>query len=143
MKVFGDVLNEQGSIIDFASLEKIIKRPYIKPRFRISVLNQDETVNYIIPSEDITDGGISYTEEYQNGQRRNISLELINNSGKYTPSINSIWLDTKFRFDVGIAIKNEIVWFPKGIYIMGDVSLTHDNSNRIVNIQLKDIYSYL
>lgn len=141
MELFGEVLAEQGSDIDFASLEKLIKRPFIKPRFRISVLNADESVSYVIPSEDIPDNGISYTEEYQNGQRRNISLQLINTDGKYTPSINGIWLSTKFRFDIGIVAQGNTIWFPRGIYIMGDVSLTHENSNKTVTIQLKDKYA--
>lgn len=141
MRLFGDVLTEMGSDIDFSSLEKVIKRAYIKPRFRISVLNEDETVSYVIPSEDIPEDGISYTEEYQNGQRRNISLQLINLDGKYTPSINGIWLSTKFRFDIGIITKKNVVWFPRGIYVLGDVSLNEDNSDKTVTLQLKDKFA--
>ena len=141
MELFGDILIEQGSNIDFDHLRRVLKRPFIKPRFRLSVLNPDETVNYIIPSEDIVENGISYTEEYQNGQRRSISLQLINANGKYTPSINGIWLTTKFRLDVGIVTKNTIVWFPKGIYVMGDVNLVDQDSANIITIQLKDKYA--
>jgi len=141
MELFGDVLTEQGSEIDFSSLEKLIKRPFIKPRFKISVLNPDETVSYVIPSEDIPANGISFTEEYQNGQRRNITLQLINEDGKYTPSINGIWLSTKFRLDIGIVTQNQVVWFPRGVYVMGDVTLTQEASNKTVSIQLKDKYA--
>jgi len=64
MKLFGDILLEQGRKIDLPSLIKLLKRPVVKPRYRISVLNPDETVNYVIPFEDIPSDGISYTEEY-------------------------------------------------------------------------------
>lgn len=142
MEIFGDVLfDESVKDINFEYIEKILKRPVIKPRYRISILNPDESVDYVIPETDIPSDGINFTEEYQNGQRKNITLQLINRDGKYTPSINGIWLTTKFRFDVGIAIKDNIIWFPKGIYIMGDVSLTNQDSNRIVSIQLKDKYA--
>lgn len=141
MELFGDVLIEQGSDIDFDHLRRVLKRPFIKPRFRLSVLNPDETINYTIPFEDIPENGISYTEEYQNGQRRSISLQLINSDGKYTPSINGIWLTTKFRLDIGIVTKDKIVWFPKGIYVMGDVSLVDQDSANVVSIQLKDKYA--
>lgn len=141
MKLFGDVLLEQGNDIDLSSLIKLLKRPIIKPRYRISVLNPDETINYMIPYNDIPQDGISYTEEYQNGQRRNISLKLINANKKYTPSINGIWLSTKFRFDIGIEVKNNVIWFPKGIYVMGDVNLTNLDSDNTVTIQLKDKFS--
>jgi hypothetical protein len=107
----------------------------------VSVLNPDETVNYVIPDMDIPSDGISYTEEYQNGQRRNITLKLINANKKYTPSINGLWLTTKFSLDIGLAIKNEVIWFPRGVYVMGDVNLTHLGSDNTVSIQLKDKYS--
>lgn len=141
MKLFGDILLEQGRKIDLPSLIKLLKRPVVKPRYRISVLNPDETVNYVIPFEDIPSDGISYTEEYQNGQRRNITLKLINGDKKYTPSINGIWLTTKFKLDVGLIIKNEPIWFPRGIYVMGDVNLTNLGSDNTVTIQLKDKFS--
>lgn len=141
LRLFGDVLNEQGTDIEFDALAKIIKRPYIKPRFRVSVLNPDETVRYTIPNEDIPEDGISYTEEYQNGQRRNITLQLINRDGKYTPSINGIWISTKFRFDIGIETKDDVIWFPRGVYIMGDISLIYEDSNRTISFQLKDKYA--
>lgn len=142
MELFGEVLSQQGTDLDFDLLERLLKRPWIEPRYRISVLNPDESVQYVIPSQDIPIGGISYTEQYQNGQRRNITLQLINNDGKYTPSINGLWINTKFQFDIGIKIyENNILWFPRGIYIMGNVTLSHGNSNRLVSIQLLDKYA--
>lgn len=141
MELFGEVLFEQKDSVDYSLLEKIIKRPFVKPRYRISVLNPDETVNYIIPNEDIPVNGISYTEEYQSGQRRNINLQLINSDGKYTPSINGIWLSTKFRYDIGIVAGTDTIWFPRGIYVMGNVSLINDASNKMITIQLKDKYA--
>ena len=141
MKVFGDILLENENNLDFILLEKLISRPVIKPRYRISVLNPDESVNYIIPKFDIPSDGISYTEEYQNGQRKNITLKLINDRGQYTPSINGIWLDTKFSFEIGILVKNNIIWFPRGTYIMGDIDLAYSDSDKTITIQLKDKYA--
>lgn len=144
--LFGNVLidplnAEQYANITFSQLERILNRPNIKPRYRISVLNPDESVNYIIPDEDIAEDGISYTEEYQNGQRRNVTLDLINTSGRYTPALDGLWVNTRFRLDVGIDYRGTIIWFPKGVYIMGNVDLTYDNSNRQVTIQLQDKYA--
>ena len=142
MNLYGNVLfDEKMDDIDFEQVEKILKRPIVKPRYRVSVLNPDESIDYIIPEHDIPQDGISYTEEYQNGQRKNVTLKLINDHGKYTPSINGIWLTTKFRLDIGIEIRNKIIWFPKGVYIMGDVSLTHHDSDRTITSQLKDKYA--
>jgi hypothetical protein len=64
MKLFGETLLEQGKNVDIPSLIKLLKRPVVQPRYRISILNPDETVNYVVPFEDIPVDGISYTEEY-------------------------------------------------------------------------------
>jgi hypothetical protein len=66
---------------------------------------------------------------------------LINTNKKYTPSINGIWLTTKFKLDIGLLIKNEMIWFPRGIYVMGDVNLTNLGADNTVSIQLKDKFS--
>ena len=142
MEIFGDTLSLKGDLIEYSALQRILKRSYIKPRFKINVLNADETVNYTIPEEDILNDGISFTENYQNGQRKNITLKLINIQGKYTPSINGIWLSTKFSFEIGLNYSGDkTVWFPRGVYIMGDVTLTHENSRDEISIQLKDKYA--
>lgn len=141
MELFKNILINGEPSISFENLVKILKRPYINVLYRISVLNPDESVRSIIPPNDIPEGGIQYTEEYQNGQRRNISLQLINSDKKYTPSINGLWLSSKFSFEVGIQAHGKIQWFPKGIYIMGDVNLENQDSDKTVSIQLKDKYA--
>lgn len=144
-EVYGNVLLEKEldiSGITFSKLIRILKMPLIRPRHRISVLNVDESIDYVIPEKDIPIDGISFTENYQQGQRKNITLKLINIDGKYTPSINKIWVDKKFKYDVGIELANgETVWFPKGIYIMGNIDVTSGNSNKEVSIQLKDKFA--
>lgn len=143
--IYGNVLfdKEINSLnTNFSQIVRILKRPYIKPRHRISILNVDESIDYVIPEEDIPIDGISFTENYQQGQRKSITLNLINNNGKYNLSINKIWVDKKFKYDVGIELDSgEIIWFPKGIYTMGNVSSTVGNSDKEISIQLKDKFS--
>lgn len=130
-----------SSTVDLNTVQKIINRPYIKPHYRINLLNVDESIDKIIPKEDIPLGGISYTEEYQQGQRRNITLKLLNINGEYTPSINNIWMNSKFSYDVGIEYQNEIIWFPKGIFVLGNIDATNSSTNREITFQLKDKFS--
>ncbi|HAU86768.1 MAG TPA: hypothetical protein DCW90_15125, partial [Lachnospiraceae bacterium] len=143
MKLFGDVLfsNSEDEDIPFSKLKRLLEMPYLKPRYRLSVLTQDEQVAYIIPEEDIIAGSINYTESYQSGQRRNISLELVNASGKYTPNVNGLWVNSRFSFEIGIEYAGRIIWFPKGIYIMGNLDLTRSNSEKTVCLQLLDKYA--
>ena len=91
MEVFGNILlNDTINDIDFEQVENILKRPVIKPRYRVSVLNPDESVDYVIPETDIPIDGINFTEEYQNGQRKNVTLQLINENGKLQKNNNVI-----------------------------------------------------
>ena len=155
------------------SLEKIINalhNPYLEPRFRISVLNPDESVSYIIPNEDVLEGSISYSEDYQQGQRKNVSFTLINTKGKYKPMVNRgrkrvwinedvrkndnpgqieignesqilIWKSTMFKFDEGFVIDDSIVWFDKGIFCLGSTDSNNQDSDKQITIQLKDKFS--
>lgn len=141
MEVFGNIILENDNL-SFENLKKIIERPFIKPRYRLSVLNPDETIDYIISNEYIQETSVSFTENYQNGQRKNISLSIINNNNQFKLSINDIWLNTKFRFDIGIEyLEKKILWFPKGIYILGNVEQTISNSEKILNLQLLDKFA--
>ena len=139
--IFGDVLLRDENAIPFNTLKRILERPVIHPRYRLSILTPDEQVSYIIPESDITLDGLNYTESYQNGQRRSITVTLANENGQYTPNINGIWVNTRFGFDVGIQYQDTTIWFPKGVYILGDVSLTVDDSNKTIQLQLSDKYA--
>ena len=125
----------------FDKIIKILKRPVILPKFRISVLNPNETIDYIIPSEDIPVGGISFSENYQQGQRKSLTLNLINYNGKYTPKVGGIWIDTRFRLDIGMEVSGNIIWFPKGVYVMGNISVVRNNSDKTVSYNLKDKFA--
>ena len=103
-QVFGNVLFDNTSSLmtetTFSNLIYILKMPKIQVRHRVSVLNVDESVEYIIPESDMPDDAISYTENYQQGQRKNITLKLINTDGKYTLNINNLWVDKIILKDV-------------------------------------------
>ena len=48
--IFGDVLLRDENAIPFNTLKRILERPVIHPRYRLSILPPDEQVSYIIPS---------------------------------------------------------------------------------------------
>ena len=66
---------------------------------------------------------------------------MANEYGQYTPNINKIWINTKFRYEVGIQHGSDIVWFPKRIYILSEVSLTRNNSDKQISLSLSDKYA--
>ena len=125
-------------------LKDIISNRILAPRFRFHWLNPDETVKVDIPEEDIILGG-SYNENYQNGQRRNISISLYNYTGKYTPSINNLWKGTKFSFECGLEIDDAgtVIWFPKGIYVVTNISVSENSSQKNVSVEMADKFAVL
>jgi len=128
---------------DLQLLNRVLQSQSYKTHFRLFVLNPDETIDYEIPQEDIILGSGNYSENYQQGQRRNINISLVNIDGNYTPSINTIWVHNKFRFDVGIEYNNEIFWFPRGIYVLSNPSVTHNDADKQVSLTLVDKFALL
>lgn len=122
--------------------QEIDMSPVIKPRYRFHILNPDETVREDIPEEDVVSGG-SYSENYQNGQRRSLSFSLYNFYKKYTPSINGLWAGTKLNFEIGIEIEDSVVWFPKGTYVVTTINATHQQGDNNVSVELSDKFSIL
>ena len=110
-----------NSSTDIEYLEQQINLNHVTPRFRIYVLHADETINYEIPSENIKAGG-SYSENYQNGQRRSLSFTLWNENKQYSPNIDTLWAGTRLRFDIGITVGVETLWFVKGYFIITKAS---------------------
>jgi hypothetical protein len=142
--VYGEYLIlTSSSNYDLAGLEKALETGKYEAKFRLFVLHPDETINYEIPQSDIILGSGNYNENYQNGQRRNLNINLVNKEGKYTPSINTIWVQNKFRFDIGISFGGETYWFPRGIFIMGNPSSTHQDSDKQVTLTLEDKFALL
>lgn len=141
---YGEVLRlVDSSTISMNYLTDVLKRPVCKARFRLFVLNPDETINYEIPQEDIIINSGNFTENYQNGQRKSININLININGKYTPSINTIWVHNRFRFDVGLEFDGMVYWFPRGIYVLGNPSASHQDSDKQVTLTLVDKFAVL
>lgn len=143
----GDILSyySADNAVDY-SIERIKQEidnsSVIKPRYRLHILNADETVKEDIPEEDIISGG-SYSENYQNGQRRSLSFSLYNFHKKYTPSINGLWAGVKINLELGIEIDGIIVWFPKGTYSITNISASHEQGNTNVTVEASDKFSIL
>lgn len=127
--------------MEYQKLEKILKDNIIKPHIRLEILHPDDSFQEIIPEEYIK--SLNYSEELQNGERRNVTVELINIDNMFSPRISGLFVGMRFALYVGLEDNHkEITWLPYGHYILSDVSVTEDaNANRISSIQLKDKFS--
>lgn len=127
--------------MEYQRLEKILRDNIIKPHIRLEILHPDDSFQEIIPEEYIK--SLNYSEELQNGERRNVTVELINIDNMFSPRISGLFVGMRFALYVGLEDNHkEITWLPYGHYILSDVSVTEDsNANRISSIQLKDKFS--
>lgn len=128
---------------DIEDIKYQINNNMIGSAFRIFVLYPDETINYEIPQQDIKQGG-SYSENYQNGQRRSLSFTLYNNSGQYTPDINRFWAGTRLRLELGVILQSgQIIWCQKGIYTINKVVPNLTTSGKEVQVSASDKFGLL
>lgn len=129
--------------VSIQNIKRLLGLPTVHPRFRIYVLNQDETIWYPIPNEDIVLGG-SYDENYQQtGQRRTLSFSVFNDDGKYNPSPDKLWAGTKVRLDIGIESPGEdtIIWFQRGVFVLSAPSISKSAESKTVSFSCEDKYS--
>lgn len=120
---------------------KLINVPNIAPRYKIYVLYPDETINYEIPIEDIKPGG-NYNENYQNGTRRSLSFTLDNTNGKYTSSLDKIWIGDRLKFEQGLDIGNDvIIWFHKGVFVVETTTPSMTIGDNSITINAQDKFS--
>lgn len=127
--------------VDIDDLIFQINNNMVSSTFRFLVLYPDETINYEIPSEDIKQGG-SWSENYQNGQRRSISFTLYNNDDKYTPNINTFWAGTRLRLEMGAILNSgQIIWFQKGVFVINTVTPSKTSSGKEVSVSASDKFS--
>lgn len=133
------------NIIDYLKVNELLKREIYNLHCKIYVLRNDETIDYEIPQEDIILDSINFSENYNQGERKNISFSLINTNNVYTPNIRGIWVNTKFRFDVGIEDRytKQIYWFQNGIYVLSNPNLVHNNSDEQITYNLRDKWAVL
>ena len=130
------------SNVSITELNELINSPILRPRYRIFLLHPDETIDYQIPDEDILLSGSSYSEQYQNGQRRSLSFSLYNTDKKYTPSINILWAESEFALDLGIEKDDgSIVWKRSGIYVVSSLTPSESVDSQTVSVQAGDKFS--
>lgn len=123
---------------------KAIKSQIIRPRFRISLLNQDESFRMDI-SDYIMNGSGSLSISYQQGQRRSLNFILNNIDGLFTPNVMGLlWVNTKFKLELGIELSNgDIIYNPAGIFVLGNPNTVRQAAQRTISIQCYDKFALL
>ena len=135
-------LDQSNQYISMPLVEKMLKDSSYAPCYRIFELHSDESIKCEIPQGDIQLGG-NYQENYQSGERRNVNFTLLNNDGKYTPNVDTLWANTKIKLEVGLrnVYGDEAIWFSNGIYAIQQPS--PNENDKTVSVSARDKFSIL
>lgn len=126
-----------------AIYKSIVRAPIVKPVIRLTLLHENENF-----AEDITqyvqmDSG-SLNINYQQGQRRSLSFVLDNSTGKFLPDINSLWMNTKFKLELGLKFnENDYVYNDAGIFVISNPEATRSGAQRTMSVQCEDKFALL
>lgn len=121
-----------------------VKNNTIRPRFKICVLRQNDTVQEEIV-DDIIYGSGAVSINYQQGQRRSLNFALKNTDGKWTPNPNRnyLWVGSKFKLYLGLEDEGTTYWHPNGVFVVSDPSVIHYGSDKQVSLQCYDKFALL
>lgn len=123
--------------------KSIVQAPIVKPTIRLTLLHENENF-----AEDITqyaqiDSG-SLNINYQQGQRRSLSFVLDNSTGRFLPDINSLWINTKFKLELGLKFsEDDYVYNDAGVFVISNPEATRSGAQRTINIQCEDKFALL
>jgi hypothetical protein len=109
---------------------------------RLYVLNEDESIRKDV-SEYLISASIDLN--YQQGQTRSCNVSLMNFNKEWLPSPvkGMLWKGTKFRLDLGIYYNGTVYWQQFGIFTPNDPSLSNDESNKTISLQMYDKFALL
>lgn len=126
-------------IITYSQYRQALSSQIIKPRFKLYTLYPDFTIQ-----DDLSDlmlQGGQLTISYAQGIRRTASVQIQNNSKFKLDPNGRLWLNTLFRIDLGLEINGEEIYFPNGVFVQKEPSLTSNFSESIFTLDLVDLFA--
>jgi hypothetical protein len=126
-----------------ATYKSIVKAPIVEPIIRLTLLRENENFAEDITSYVEREGG-SLNINYQQGQRRSLSFTLKNEDGRFLPDIDRLWLNTKFKLELGIRFnKDDYVYNAAGVFVVSNPEATRSGAQKTIAIQCEDKFALL
>jgi len=115
-----------------------------KQKIKLQLLrSEDESIREEIISI-IENSSGSVNIQRTNGIRRTCDITLFNLDGKYVPNINNFWIRQKFQLWIGLEMTDgSDYYFPQGLYVVDDPSVTSNFSDSKIIIHGVDKYGLL
>jgi hypothetical protein len=126
------------TLTDYITAAKQNKR---KHTAKIVVMDNNENVLDDI-SKYLISGNVTLNN--QMGSRRSATLLLSNNTDKFTPGYrNTLWLSTKLKIWTGLTINGEDYLISRGIFVISEVQLESNGSEKQATLTLLDKNCFL
>ena len=124
--------------------KKLITQRIIELRFKMEVYDEN---NYVL---DTLEGGIvggSLSINADSDVRRTFNVDIIPNR-QFDIRIkedNFIWINRKVKLYIGIndKLRNEYIWYPQGVYVFTNTSITYDAAANQVSVSCSDMVAKL
>ena len=124
--------------------KKLITQKIMDLRFKLDVYDEN---NRILDS---MEGGIvsgSSSINADSDVRRTFNVDIVPNR-QFNVKVkehNLVWLNRKVKFYIGIRdiLKNEYVWYPQGVYVFSNTSMTYDATTNQISISCSDLMTKL
>lgn len=124
---------------------KTVRGHIIYPRFRLTWLYPDERAKEDITEYMQLDSG-SLGVNYNQGQRRSLNFTLNNTNGRFTPNLanNGLWINTKFKFELGVELDNgDVIFSSAGVFVLSNPSALRQNAQKTIDVQCVDKFALL
>lgn len=111
--------------------------------YKIDLLHKedDSLIGSITKTIEEGSGSISITN--QDGARRSASFTLNNYRNQWKDYFKYLSIGQRFKVSLGYEINGEEYWFPQGVFVYDNPSLTSEGSNTTINISGNDKWSLL
>ena len=120
--------------------KKLITQRILELRFRMQVYDEKNRVL------DTLEGGIvggSLSINADSDVRRTFNVDIIPNRQFDTriKEDNLIWINRKVKLYIGIndKFRNEYIWYPQGVYLFTNTSITYDAATNQVSVSCSDM----
>lgn len=128
--------------LDTFEYQKAVKSSLIKPRFRLSILNPDESIKEDI-SQYLLMGTGTLNINYSIGKRRSLNFDLNNESGKFNPTLNYLWINTRFKLELGMEINGNTYYNSAGIFVISNPATRRYGAEKTITVQCEDKFAVL
>ena len=111
--------------------------------YKIDLLHKedDSLIGSITKTIEEGSGSISITN--QDGTRRSASFVLNNYKNQWKDYFKYLSIGQRFKVSLGYEINGEEYWFPQGVFVYDNPSLTSEGSNTTISISGNDKWSLL